>query len=241
MSLSLLSSSLAISPLNTSSFVGTGGTEPYVYSVAPGGVGGSINASTGIYTAPAAYGSDVIIVTDDDASTAQLSILVGHPYELLCDIIRREMSLSAERVYIYNQKIKEPIDQGIYIVLQILNEKPFGNINRGVDSESGFNSSQAVNTMAQVSIDIKSRSLDALYRKNEIIMALKSDYSARQQQANAFYFGKLPTSFVNLSQLDASAIPYRFNITVQMQYAERKLKAVDYYDNFQTNEILNNT
>jgi hypothetical protein len=88
--------------------------------------------------------------------------------------------------------------------------------------------------LATLSIDIISRSTQALLRKEEVLMALNSNYSEYQQEANSFYIGRLPVGaqFVNLSQIDGAAIPYRFNISINMQYFSRRIKPVDYFDEF---------
>jgi len=60
---------------NATTFVGSGGDAPYVFSVQSGG--GSINASTGVYTAPAVAGSAVIIITDALGATATANVTVN--------------------------------------------------------------------------------------------------------------------------------------------------------------------
>ncbi len=51
---------------------GTGGQGPYTYSVMSGA--GTVNASTGLFTAPATAGSTVVRVTDANGGTSQISI-----------------------------------------------------------------------------------------------------------------------------------------------------------------------
>lgn len=90
--------------------------------------------------------------------------------------------------------------------------------------------------LATLDIDIISRGPEARDRKEEIILALNSIYAQSQQEGNSFYIGKLPPSarFVNLSNIDGAAIPYRFRISVNLQYAFVKSKAIDYFDTFST-------
>jgi hypothetical protein len=56
----------------TLTLAGTGGQGPYKYSVVSGV--GTVNASTGLFTAPATAGSTVIQVTDANGGTSQISI-----------------------------------------------------------------------------------------------------------------------------------------------------------------------
>lgn len=231
MSLALLQNYRAIAPGLSVPFGATGGTAPYVFSVFPGGAGGSINPSTGVYSSPSgSYGVDTVIVTDAALATAQGIISVDSPIQLVRDIIRQYMNLGNDQIYIYNQKYFIPTDPRIYVAIGFLNQKCLGNNNRftsdGADQYSVWN--------ATLSIDMLSRSMDALHRKEEVIMALASDYAESQMELNSFRVFSQPTSFLNLSGLDGDAIPYRFNISVVMQYFIRKTIAVPYYDDFPT-------
>lgn len=77
-----IANTLTISPTswtlavnNTKTFVGAGGTTPYTFSKQSGT--GSINASTGVYTAPASSGSAVVKVTDNLGQTATATITIN--------------------------------------------------------------------------------------------------------------------------------------------------------------------
>lgn len=240
MSLTLSTSLHAMGPGLTTSVAGQGGVEPYVYSVLPGGAGGHINASTGLYSSPvnvpsnAKTCSDLLVVTDANGDQATTRITTLGALGLFCDILQTFLGLAQGRVYLYNQKIFQPKDAGLYIAVGILNMKPFGNTTPLDGSGSGLSSIQSVNTLATLSVNIISRDTSALRRKEEIILALNSIYSQSQQELNSFYVGKLPpgSQFVNLSEVDGAAIPYRFNISVNIQYFATLPKEVPYYDDF---------
>lgn len=242
MSLLLTSSVTALAPNRIASFLAVGGTAPYVYSVVPGGAGGSIDSATGLYTAPAEVSpnpkqaNDIILVTDDAAQTAQLPILVTNVLGLVAEIIQSEMGLAAGRVYFWDQKIEQPHDNGLYVAIGIQNSKPFGNTTRCVPG-AGLDAVQSINVLDTLSIDIISRGPDARTRKEEVLLALNSIYSESQQELNSFFVGKISTNFVNLSQIDGAAIPYRFNISVNVQYFVTKVKAVPYFDTFSGPEV----
>jgi alpha-tubulin suppressor-like RCC1 family protein len=68
-------SSITLAVNNQTTFTVAGGTGPYTYSMVSGG--GSINASTGVYTAPAGSGSAVVRVTDSLGATSQASISIN--------------------------------------------------------------------------------------------------------------------------------------------------------------------
>lgn len=238
MSLSLAAATLALGPNLQTYFLGSGGTPPYNYVVLAGGAGGSINATSGLYTAPAVVQAapemlfDIVQVVDAVSDFFNLSILVGNPLMLFCDIIQKELGLDIGQVYLWDQKIDIPTDDRLYIAIGVLSCKPFGNSISYDGSGSGLSAVQSVNMQATLSVDILSRGVEARDRKEEIILALQSNYAQSQQETNSFYIAKISSGFVNLSQIDGAAIPYRFNISVNMQYSVRKTQAVPYYDTF---------
>lgn len=241
--LALAQTYTAIGPNLTSSFLATGGTPPYVYSVQAGGAGGTIDSASGLYTAPARANSnpaqayDVISVADSASSITRSNILVGTALFLFCDILQTELGLPNDHIYVWDQKIMQPTDAGLYIAVAVLSCKPFGNTNQ---MDGSGQSVQSVNMYARLQIDAISRGPDARDRKEEIIAALNSNYAQSQQEANSFYIGKLPpgAQFINLSNPDGAAIPYRFNIAVALQYFVKTTKAVPYYDTFSNAVVM---
>lgn len=227
----------AIAPYRTVSFLAAAGAGPYNYAVLPGGAGGTIDAASGVYTAPALASSDpklafdTIEATDTLANQATTTLLVGTPLLLFCDILQKELGLANGRAYLWNQKLMQPTDSGLYVAVSVLNCRPYSNILRYAVNGDAL---QGVNMQAKVEIDIMSRGPDARDRKEEVILAMGGHYSQQQQEANSFYISKLPlgSQFINLSHIDGTAIPYRYKISVAMQYAVTKTKAVSFYDTF---------
>jgi hypothetical protein len=214
-----------------------GGVEPYVFSVVPGGAGGSIDPVTGLYTAPAVYGFDIVRVTDNNGATADVRVLVASALELFCDILRRELNLENDQVYLWDQKFQPPKDTRLYIAVGVVSSKPFGNGNYPDGSGPGLSQDQSVNMQATLSVDIFSRGVSALQRREEVLMALTSWYSKSQQETNSFYIAPLTTTFVNISELDGAAIPYRFSLAVNIQYMVRKVSPQPYFDTFNAPQI----
>jgi len=227
----------AVGPRISCFFAGKAGVPPYAYSVQPGGAGGTINSTTGRYTAPLVAPSnnrlqfDTILVEGYDGETATATIMVGTPLLLFCEILQREMNLSNGRVYLWDQKINQPIDNDLFIAVSVPSARPFGNSNRfnGATAESD----QFVSMQATVDVDLISRGPAARDRKEDLILALDSDYARYQQDANSFFISKLDSRFINLSEIEGSAIPYRYRITVKLQYAYIKARPTDYINTFQ--------
>ncbi len=245
MSVTLAQTLTAVGINLTSSFGASGGTAPYVYTLRPNGAGGTINSSTGLYAAPAvlpvaAVNSitgtylapnfyDTIVATDATGLTATAQILVGDALLLFCDIIQTELSLPLGRVYLWDQKLFQPTDNGLYVAVSVISCRPFGNTT-SYTSGTGLSSVQSVNMFAQLQVDIISRDSSARTQKEFVLMALMSDYAQRQQQANSFLIGRLPpgSQFNNLSSPDGAAIPYRFTIAVGIQYFVTNTQATNY-------------
>lgn len=246
MSLTVTQTAKAIAANCPASFLAVGGTGPYTYAVISGGAGGTINATTGAYIGPSSVNPDpkkdfdIIRATDSLSVTGDAQIMVGTPMLLFCEIIQSEMGLPNGRVYLWDQKINQPTDSELYIAVSVPSCKPFGNVNS--TSSDGLNSEQFVAMLARMDIDIISKGPSARDRKEEVILALNSDYARRQGDANSFSIGRLPpdSAFINLSQQDGAAIPYRYKISVNMQYAFKKTKPAEYFDIFTLDTILTN-
>ncbi len=248
MTLALSQSISALIPGLTSSFLASGGTPAYTYSVRPNGAGGTINSSTGLYTAPASVGTtlpklyDTIQVTDSLGAIAKAQILVGTPLLLFCEILQNQLSLPQGRVYLWDQKIFQPTDSGLYIAVSMVRCKPFGNVIEFDGASSGLKGKQFMAMQGTLDIDIISRDSEARDQKELVLLALNSVYSQQQQEINAFSIGRLPAGaqFINLSMIDGAAIPYRYKISVNMLYQVSLTKQVQYFDTFQTVSVATN-
>jgi hypothetical protein len=231
------------------SFSGFGGTAPYSYSVVASvtAAGGTIDAVTGIYTAPFtlppsvnnAY--DVIQVTDATAATTTSQILIGSSLILFCDILQTQLGLANDHIYLWDQKLIEPKDYSLYIAVSVLNSKPFGNTNKF--NGTTLQNVQSINMQDILQIDAISRGPAARDNKANILMALNSQYAEQQQEFNSFYIGKLPYggNFNNLSSVDGAAIPYRFQIQVTLQYFVTLIQSNNYYDTFNQPTVITNS
>jgi hypothetical protein len=242
MALTILSNYSAIRNTGLSiPFGASGGTEPYVYSVAPGGAGGTIDPDTGIYVSPVGTaGLDTIIVTDSGsptALTASTTIAVGAPIQLICDIIQNQLQIPGQ-VWLYEQKINIPTDSKTYITVGVRSRKTFANRPAYTGGSASFVASQSVNVVETLSIDLLSRSTLPLSDVDRVIMALSSPYAEAQMQLNSFYVGALPLSQVNVSGIDGPAIPYHLSLSCNLQYFSTLTSIPDYFSSFGTPEVV---
>ncbi len=238
----------ALIPFTTASFLAFGGVPPYSYSVVAGGAGGTIDVD-GNYTAPNALnvqvnqGSlmyDVIQVTDSTPVTplvATTKILVGNALQLFCEIIAKRMNLAQEKVFLWNQKNFQPKDPGIYVAVDIQNQKMVAN-NISQSPDDPTKSVQYCVNVCDADISVISRGPDALFQKEAVAMALRSQYSENQQTANSFKIGRIPPAWRDLSAIDGAAIPYRFMITVRLGYAVFAEQDEEYFDTFRTPMVI---
>lgn len=165
------------------------------------------------------------------------------PLQAFCTVIQSEMGMGPDQVYLWNQKFRIPPDERLYIAVREARSKPYGFSNQTVavdTDEGGMVEEQTVYVQSALSIDIFSRTIEAQQRKNEVILALTSNYSRQVQEISGLLIGKLSTAFNDLSQLEGAAIPYRFQIEVQIQYQTSKSKPIPYYDDFSDAEVLTN-
>jgi hypothetical protein len=160
--------------------------------------------------------------------------------ELVRDIIKTEMNLTDAQITQENQEYKLPVDTEIHLVIGILAEKVFAN-NKYYENRAhvGYYEIQSLQKMTTFSIDIFSKGMGAVDRKEEIIFALNSYYSENQQTTFAFKIMRLPTGFTNISEIEGSARINRFNITFNVLNFVIKETKIDDYNTFSYTVITN--
>lgn len=153
----------------------------------------------------------------------------------VCDIIETELGLAEGQVYLYNQKVNVPPSSGLWVVVGLVSSKAYAS--KSLMDPAG-NQIQSIHMQSLVSIDAMSQDTSALEQKDSILLALTGDYSENLQVAQGFSIARLPTSIVNLSEVEGAAIPYRFNISTQILHVVTKQKAAPYYSTFPTSTII---
>lgn len=167
---------------------------------------------------------------------------MNEPIKVIAGILREEMELGEDQVLLYNQKFDIPPDDRPYIFLSILGSKTFGsNVGYDPDPVTGdLTETVVTNRQEQISIQIYSRSSEARTRNWEIPAALVSTFSQQQQEANSIKIGTVPTSMVDLSDIEGTARLNRYALTFAVLAAYKKQKAVEYFDQFRQPVIYTN-
>lgn len=151
--------------------------------------------------------------------------------QYVVDIIRTEMGLDQQHIWIQAQNRKiPPNSDDLYVVVGVVDFLP-------ISSKSYYISStdkerQIIYGRANVQVDIFSRSNEARNRRGEILMALNSFYSKGIQDSKQFRIFELPSTFLNLSGLAGGSDINRFTMRFYAMIAESKEKSSDYYDVF---------
>ena len=255
--MNLLQTKYALAQGLKASFGVDGGTAPYTYSVVGGGAGGTIDPTSGLYTAPAIAPVDptkffdTIVATDSAVPpvTAQSTIEVGNPWMLLMDVISRSMKIDRlKQIWFQNQKQQEPIDAtvGMWVVLMFPNLQVYGSglHPAGTITDEGGPgwdvTEKWANFTGPVDIHLISRDLSALNRKEELVMALTGPYSRSQQEANSFYIARIPHNIVDISGIDGAAIPWHFVVSVELKYGTSRTFGSNYFDQVPKPQIVVN-
>lgn len=159
--------------------------------------------------------------------------------EYIVDIIRKELNLSQQNVWIHSQNRKIPPESeelyctvGCVDFLPISSKSTFKFTDATQEDPEFGEEVQTVYGRAAVQIDILSRNNQARIRRAELLMALNSYYSKSVQEKYQFRIFELPSRFLNTSGLEGGSEINRFSIVIRAMISEDKVKSSDYYDVF---------
>lgn len=160
--------------------------------------------------------------------------------KVVADVIQAELALANDRVYLYNQKWRIPPDEGLFVVVGFQSAKAFG-AKTTYENDPITNELvevQSVNQQETYTIDLLSRDSSARVRKQEVILALNSTLCQNAQEQYNFKIANLPTSFVDVSSLEATAILNRYQLAFNTLVVYQKIKSVLFYDQFQIPPVV---
>lgn len=159
--------------------------------------------------------------------------------DIICDLIRVQMDLPDQSVWIYNQKKKIPETPGLFVEVAMIGSKPFGATSDCRNDAAGnFTEYQSVNVQETYTVVLYSRDESAKQRAYEAHLALSGVLSQQAQEIYAFKIAQLPTAFIDTSALEASARLFRQDLTFNALRFRTKSRVIDYYDKFQIPPII---
>lgn len=161
--------------------------------------------------------------------------------EIFVEIIREFMGLPVNQVWIRDQNRKIPNDTNLYIIVGMVDSRPYGakyemveRWNEG-DPEPYQVEVTTTNVRENMQIDILSRSNEAILRKNDVYLALNSIASKQAQELYDFKIARIPTNFVNSSAAEGGSNINRFTMVVpSLVWYSKERVITEYYDNFRT-------
>lgn len=163
------------------------------------------------------------------------------PILVLGDILKSELNLADGQIVVTNQKWNIPNVPGLYIALSYIGGKAIGNSSYAIDTPAGMDEVQNVTMLYMVQVDAMSFGPEAVTRKEEILMALRSIKSQQLQEENSLQVGRIAGQFSDVSSLEETVLMNRYTMTVMVTAFQTKRKPViDFYDTFPTPEVVVN-
>lgn len=162
---------------------------------------------------------------------------------LLAQIIQTDMGLANGIVTIYNQKRRlPPAKAGFNIDIAIIGDRPFGVNSRFADpgEDLDLDEKLTINQQEIVQIDIFSYDDSARLNRIGIVFALASITAQQVSELYGFQIGRIPPSFVDVSEVEASKRLNRYALTFNVLRAYERTKTAATFAEFQTPEIFTN-
>lgn len=151
--------------------------------------------------------------------------------DILVDVLSRELEISPERVFAYNNDIELPEDNDLFVVLYFMQRSPYSNNLRYKGNVDNLQEVQTTNIVEDIMIAVMSRDTSARDRVWEINLALNSTYSQYQQEKYHMHISTINETS-DSSFLEATARLNRFDIRCRVFRGYDKIKNIDFYDKY---------
>lgn len=151
----------------------------------------------------------------------------------LCQLIETQMALKPGRVWIYDQKVNIPVDDGLFANVACLRSKPFGS---ALDYETDATTDalievQSQNTQETYRVLLWSKDSSARQRKHELTFVMHSTLAQQMQEQFAFRIGYI-APVQDISHVDGAARLNRYSLTFNLTRAYTRRKSIEYFDSF---------
>lgn len=153
------------------------------------------------------------------------------------EIIKDQLSLSEDQIWIYNQRIKIPDTKGLFISIARVGSKVYANNSSYTGKSEDLTESQYVSNLETISIDVLSQDTSALEYYSDVLMSLRSTKAQQMAEAYGMRFDSIPFSTADLSTQEGTSMIYRINISFPVYRTYYMTRTIDYYDSFSNNII----
>lgn len=163
--------------------------------------------------------------------------------QYIIDILKQEMSIPNNRIWIRQQNVVIPNDQDIFMAVGYVDGRIMSAVTETymetVDGSEVMKERQRIREVENIQIDIQSRDTSAILRRKEVIASLRSIYAEQVQEKNAFKIFRIPTSFVNTSETEGAEKINKFSIIIVCHTWYNREKIIssslgEWYDDFDT-------
>lgn len=154
------------------------------------------------------------------------------------EIIKDQLSLTEDQIWIYNQRIKIPDTKGLFIAVSRLGSKVYANNSSYTGATEELVEDQFVSNLETISVDAISQDTSALEYYPDILMALRSTKAQKEAEKYGMRFDSIPFSTNDLSTPEGTSMIYRINISFPVYRTYYMSSTIDYYDSF-SNNIIN--
>jgi len=157
----------------------------------------------------------------------------------VCDIIKNQLGLQEDQIWIYNQKVNIPTDKKLYVVVSFDDEEVFGANLHPKTQEEGLDEETWINVRTNISINTFSSGTECLVRKYDIIGAMRSVYSLQKQEKLNMQISRMPRVFMDASFATPTERLFSYHYEYSIMHVRKVTHKVDYYDDFSRADMSN--
>ena len=157
----------------------------------------------------------------------------------VCDIIKNQLNLQDDQVWIYNQKVDIPNDKRMYVVVSLDDEEVFGANLESKNIEEGLEEDTLINVKTNISINTFSAGMECIKRKYDIIGAMRSVYSLQQQEKLSMQIARIPRVMMDASFATPTERLFSYHYEYSIMHVENVTHNVDFYDDFSRANMSN--
>ena len=143
--------------------------------------------------------------------------------DLIRLILINQMGMKQDRVAVYDEKWKIPDDEEMFITIEYRNSKTIANRNIFDGTSTPPVEYQELNMIETIVVGVFSRNNESQWRKEEVLMAIRSQYAQLMQEQFSFKIA-MAGNIQDLSVLEGAAMLKRYDIELMVfSWYEKKV------------------